>query len=191
MTDVGQRVVRDLRDELFRHILNQSAGFFSRRTSGQLMSRITNDVQQIQVAVSETVGDLLREGLSVVGFACLMFFYDCAAGARRGHRRADRRLPAGAARPARAPHEPPRAGRAGVPVAHHDRGLHRSPHRQGVRRRGARGVPVSARLPAPVSHQSQGDEHGLGAAAAHGVPGRRRRRRADRVRQPTDRPRRA
>jgi subfamily B ATP-binding cassette protein MsbA len=76
MTDVGQRVVRDLRDELFGHILKQSAAFFSRRTSGQLLSGITNDVQQIQVAVSETVGDLLREGLSVVGFACLMFYYD-------------------------------------------------------------------------------------------------------------------
>ena len=76
MTDVGQRVVRDLRNQLFRHILNQSAAFFSRRTSGQLMSGITNDVQQIQVAVSETVGDLLREGLAVIGFACAMFYYD-------------------------------------------------------------------------------------------------------------------
>jgi len=76
MTDVGQRVVRDLRNRLFRHILKQSAGFFNRRTSGQLMSSITHDVQQIQLAVSETVGDLLREGLSVIGFACLMFYYD-------------------------------------------------------------------------------------------------------------------
>jgi subfamily B ATP-binding cassette protein MsbA len=76
MTDVGQRVVRDLRNQLFGHILKQSASFFSRRTSGQLMSRITSDVQQIQVAVSETVGDLLREGLSVIGFAALMFYYD-------------------------------------------------------------------------------------------------------------------
>ena len=39
MTDIGQRVVRDLRNQLFRHILDQSAAFFSRRTSGQLMSR--------------------------------------------------------------------------------------------------------------------------------------------------------
>jgi subfamily B ATP-binding cassette protein MsbA len=76
MTDIGQRVVRDVRNQLFRHILNQSAGFFSRQTSGQLMSRITNDVNQIQQAVSETAGDLVREGLSVVGFAALMFYYD-------------------------------------------------------------------------------------------------------------------
>ena len=76
MTDIGQRVVRDIRDQLFRHILDQSAGFFSRRTSGQLMSRITNDVNQVQQAVSETVGDLLREGLSVIGFAGLLFWLD-------------------------------------------------------------------------------------------------------------------
>ena len=112
MTDVGQRVVRDLRNQLFRHILNQSAGFFSRRTSGQLMSGITNDVQQIQVAVSETVGDLLREGLSVIGFACADVLLRLQARARRRHRRAGRRLSAGAARPARAADQPPRAGRA-------------------------------------------------------------------------------
>jgi subfamily B ATP-binding cassette protein MsbA len=76
MTDIGQRVVRDLRDELFQHILNQSAAFFSRRTTGQLMSRITNDVNQVQQAVSETVGDLLREGLSVIGYAVMMFYFD-------------------------------------------------------------------------------------------------------------------
>jgi subfamily B ATP-binding cassette protein MsbA len=76
MTDVGQRVVRDVRDRLFRHILDQSAAFFSRRTTGQLMSRITNDVGQVQQVVSETVGDVLREGLTVIGFAGLMLFYD-------------------------------------------------------------------------------------------------------------------
>ncbi len=76
MTDIGQRVVRDLRDQLFRHILNQSATFFSRRTTGQLMSRITNDVNQVQQAVSETIGDLLREGLSVIGYAFMMFYFD-------------------------------------------------------------------------------------------------------------------
>src|SRR4051812_29389002 len=76
MTVVGQRVVRDIRDRLFRHILDQSAAFFSRRTTGQLMSRITNDVGQVQQAVSETIGDLIREGLSAVGWIVLMFWWD-------------------------------------------------------------------------------------------------------------------
>ncbi len=76
MTDIGQRVVRDLRDQLFRHILDQSATFFGRHTTGQLMSRITNDVNQVQQAVSETIGDLMREGLSLAGLACYLFYID-------------------------------------------------------------------------------------------------------------------
>jgi ATP-binding cassette, subfamily B, bacterial MsbA len=76
MTDIGQRVVRDLRDQLFRHTLAQSAAFFSRRTTGQLMSRVTNDVNQVQQAVAETLGDVFREGLSVIGYAAMMFYFE-------------------------------------------------------------------------------------------------------------------
>jgi len=76
MADVGQRVVMDLRNQLFRHILNQSAAFFARRTSGQLLSRLTNDVAQVQLAVSETAPDLVRESLAVVGLAGYLFFKD-------------------------------------------------------------------------------------------------------------------
>ena len=76
MTDVGQRVVRDLRNVLFTHILGQSAAFFSQQTSGKLISRITNDVAQVQQAVSETLGDLARETLALIGFAGLLFYYD-------------------------------------------------------------------------------------------------------------------
>ncbi|MBI4265043.1 MAG: lipid A export permease/ATP-binding protein MsbA [Acidobacteria bacterium] len=76
MTDVGQRVVRDLRNALFRHILGQSAAFFSLQTTGRLLSRITNDVGQVQRAVSETMGDLARESLALLGFGALLFYYD-------------------------------------------------------------------------------------------------------------------
>jgi subfamily B ATP-binding cassette protein MsbA len=76
MADVGQRVVTDVRNALYRHILDQSAGFFAQRTTGQLMSRITNDVGQIQQAVSETAGDLARESLALAGYAALMFYLD-------------------------------------------------------------------------------------------------------------------
>ena len=76
MADVGQRVVRDVRNVLFGHILGQSAAFFSWRTSGRLMSRITNDVTQVQRAVSETLGDLARESLALMGFAGLLFYRD-------------------------------------------------------------------------------------------------------------------
>src|SRR5437667_2403055 len=76
MADVGQRVVMDLRNDLYRHILGQSAGFFAQGATGRLLSRISNDVGQVQQAVSETAGDLARETLSLVGFACLLLYYD-------------------------------------------------------------------------------------------------------------------
>jgi subfamily B ATP-binding cassette protein MsbA len=76
MTDVGQRVVRDLRNRLFRHILDQSATFFARNTSGQLVSRITNDVNQVQNVVSETVADLARESLTVLAYGIVLFSLD-------------------------------------------------------------------------------------------------------------------
>ena len=76
MTDVGQRVVRDVRNVLFRHILGQSAAFFSLHATGRLMSRITNDVGQVQRSVSETLGDLTRESLALIGIVGLLFYYD-------------------------------------------------------------------------------------------------------------------
>jgi len=100
MADVGQRVVMDLRNALYRHILNQSASFFAHGATGRLLSRISNDVGQVQQAVSETVGDLARETLALVGYSALLFYYDarltivCLTGApliiypliRLGHR---------------------------------------------------------------------------------------------------------
>ena len=76
MEDVGQRVVMDLRDQLYGHILGQSASFFSHNTTGQLLSRVSNDVGQVQRAVSETAGDLLRESLALVGYAAILFWID-------------------------------------------------------------------------------------------------------------------
>ena len=76
MTDVGQRVVRDIRNQMFGHVLGQSAAFFSRRSTGQLLSRVNNDVNQVQQVVSQTMGDLIREGFALGGYIGLLFFHD-------------------------------------------------------------------------------------------------------------------
>src|SRR5438270_9063635 len=76
MVGVGQRVVMDIRNALYRHILGQSAAFFAQRTTGQLMSRIGNDVAQVQQAVSETIGDLARESLTALVLAAWLFYID-------------------------------------------------------------------------------------------------------------------
>jgi subfamily B ATP-binding cassette protein MsbA len=78
MDDLGHRVVMRLRNDLFRHLLDQSAAFFARRTTGALLSRINNDVGQVHRAVVETIGDLSRESLAVAGYAALLFYYDAA-----------------------------------------------------------------------------------------------------------------
>jgi subfamily B ATP-binding cassette protein MsbA len=76
MASVGQRVVMDIRNALYRHILDQSAGFFAHGATGRLLSRINNDVSQVERAVSETAADLARESLAVVGLSALLFYYD-------------------------------------------------------------------------------------------------------------------
>jgi len=76
MEDVGQRVVMDVRDQLYGHILGQSASFFGRNAVGQLLSRVSNDVGQVQRAISETAGDLARETLALVGYAVILFYID-------------------------------------------------------------------------------------------------------------------
>jgi subfamily B ATP-binding cassette protein MsbA len=76
MEGLGHRVVMVVRNQLFRHLLDQSAAFFARRTGGQLLSRINNDVGLVQRAVSETIGDLARESLALVGAGALLFYFD-------------------------------------------------------------------------------------------------------------------
>jgi subfamily B ATP-binding cassette protein MsbA len=73
---VGQRAVTDLRNQLYDHVLNQSYAFFSRNTTGSLMSHITTDVEKIQNAVSELAGDVLKESLTVLGLVIVLFVKD-------------------------------------------------------------------------------------------------------------------
>ena len=76
MASAGQLLVRDLRTELFAHILGQSTAFFGGRATGRLLSRITNDVGRVQQVVSVTCGDLLRESLLLVTYAGLLLYLD-------------------------------------------------------------------------------------------------------------------
>lgn len=76
MSYVGQRTVMDVRNRLYRHILRQSVDFFSTKSTGTLMSHITTDVERVQQAVSEAVGDLMMQGFALVGYAALLYYYD-------------------------------------------------------------------------------------------------------------------
>jgi subfamily B ATP-binding cassette protein MsbA len=76
VADAGQRAVTDLRNRLYGHVLNQSFAFLRRNSTGSMMSHITTDVEKIQNAVSEMAGDLLKEGLTVLGLLVVLFVKD-------------------------------------------------------------------------------------------------------------------
>jgi subfamily B ATP-binding cassette protein MsbA len=73
---VGQRAVTDLRNALYEHVLKQSFSFLARHSTGALMSHITTDVEKIQNAVAEMAGDMLKEGLTVLGLLIVLFVKD-------------------------------------------------------------------------------------------------------------------
>ena len=56
---VGQRVMRDLRDRLYSHLQRQSLGFFTGTRTGEIQSRIANDVGGVQNVVTNTLSSVL------------------------------------------------------------------------------------------------------------------------------------
>ena len=56
---VGQRVMRDLRDRLYSHLQSLSLGFFTSQKTGEIQSRVANDVAGIRVVVTGTVSNIL------------------------------------------------------------------------------------------------------------------------------------
>ncbi len=76
MKAVGHRVIKKIRDDLYVRLIYQSAGFFDRISTGELMSRLTNDVDKIQQAVSGSLGDLVEELFILVALLVSVFVID-------------------------------------------------------------------------------------------------------------------
>jgi ABC-type multidrug transport system fused ATPase/permease subunit len=73
---VGQRALQDLRIEVFGHLQRMSIGFYSRRQSGVLISRLTNDVEALNQLVSDGVVTLFQSTLTVIGTVVILFWLD-------------------------------------------------------------------------------------------------------------------
>jgi ATP-binding cassette, subfamily B, multidrug efflux pump len=73
MADVSQRALKQLRKDLFTHLQKLSIGFFDQNSAGDLMSRLTNDTDAINQAVSQNVTTLLASVLSLIGILIAMF----------------------------------------------------------------------------------------------------------------------
>jgi ATP-binding cassette subfamily B multidrug efflux pump len=76
MAGLSQRALQNLRGELFSHIQSLTIRFFDQHTTGELMSRLTNDIDAINQAVSQNVVSLVASLLSMVGIVIAMFLMD-------------------------------------------------------------------------------------------------------------------
>jgi subfamily B ATP-binding cassette protein MsbA len=76
MAYVGERVVADLRQQLYRHLVSLSLRFFADRRTGELVSRVSNDVTLIQAALTDNVASLLQQTLTLVGGVIFLFWLD-------------------------------------------------------------------------------------------------------------------
>ena len=74
MSKVGQFVVRDIRDSIYGTLQKLSLEYFVQKRSGELISRITNDVMLIENAVSYGVTDLFYQSFQVLFFGIMIFF---------------------------------------------------------------------------------------------------------------------
>jgi subfamily B ATP-binding cassette protein MsbA len=63
----GTRAVADLRTKLFAHLLDLSAGFHSKNATGELVSRVMNDTQQLQTIVTNVTSVIVRDPISLLG----------------------------------------------------------------------------------------------------------------------------
>ncbi len=71
---VGQDIVRIIRDKLLHHILKLDMNFFQKKHTGELISRITNDINRIQSAVSNQIADMIRELLTIIGLISVAIY---------------------------------------------------------------------------------------------------------------------
>ena len=74
MSEVGQRVMRDIRLKLYAKYQSLDLDYFSRKRSGELISRITNDVGNIENAVSYGFTDLVYQSLQIFVFSVIIVF---------------------------------------------------------------------------------------------------------------------
>lgn len=76
MNEVGQSIVAKIQSDLFGHLLNMDLSYFHSNTSGQLISRVVNDVALMRQAVAECFTGMGKSILTLVILAGVMFYQD-------------------------------------------------------------------------------------------------------------------
>jgi ATP-binding cassette, subfamily B, bacterial MsbA len=71
---VGERIVADLRKEIFEHLNRLSLRFFANRRLGEISSRLTNDVSAVREAITGTLSEGLTQSINLIGSVILMIY---------------------------------------------------------------------------------------------------------------------
>jgi subfamily B ATP-binding cassette protein MsbA len=74
LTVVSERVIAQIRTDLFAHLVRLSPGFFAEKRSGELTSRLTSDIAQLQGVMNYQVTELVRQVLYLVGGIALLVY---------------------------------------------------------------------------------------------------------------------
>ena len=73
MASISQKSLMKMRKELFEHMQTLSLSYFDKKPAGDLMSRLTNDVDAIAAALAQNVTQLIRNAITLVGILVMMF----------------------------------------------------------------------------------------------------------------------
>ncbi|MFV3076119.1 ABC transporter ATP-binding protein [Niveispirillum fermenti] len=77
---VGQRIVARIQGQVYAHLIRSDLAYLHGRASGQWISHLVNDVNQMRLAVSECLTGAVNHGLTLVVLVCLMFYQDWRLG---------------------------------------------------------------------------------------------------------------
>jgi ATP-binding cassette subfamily B protein len=73
MMSVGERVIADLRQKAFAHVISLTPAFFDSARTGEIASRLTNDTEQLRQVIGFGFSMFLRNGLMMIGALVLLF----------------------------------------------------------------------------------------------------------------------
>jgi len=77
---VGQRIVARIQGEVYGHLIRSDLAYLQGRASGQWISHLVNDVNQMRLAVSECLTGAVNQTLTLVVLICMMFYQDWRLG---------------------------------------------------------------------------------------------------------------
>lgn len=72
LVGISQKVIKQMRNDFFDHVMKNSLKFFDQRSNGELMSRLTNDIENVNTTLSESIAQMFSSLLSFVGVIIIM-----------------------------------------------------------------------------------------------------------------------